>query len=271
MLFLEHNFYVKMKLIIKLIKNIAQTDIGIYLRNTFGISPRYHILNNKNKCAISISDAFPWRTDSGFKTTFKFADILDLFFKIKNSYVEIQIFSKENELIKTTTITDLSLSNEFLIDKNFIGGLEDYGVFYIYHRYDGDCSDDVMLANKCYVGFSINDSLSSFAHGNLFARSQGLDGENQDTNYAKHSFFKNNSYRVQSSFEEFIKTEFFLINPTSKTIHFSISNRNYSLKSGRSLILALDRESSNIIKSNCMFFRPYVFNYKNNFLDVYHS
>ena len=260
-----------MELIIRLIKKIAQTDIGIYLRNTFGIRPLYHVFDNKYKCALSISDAFPWRTDGGFKTTFKFADILDLFFKIKNSYVEIQIFSKENELIKTITISDLNLSNEFLIDKTLMDGLEDYGVFYIYHRYDGDFSDDVIIANKCYIGFSIDDSLSSFAHGNLFARSQGLDGENQDTNYTKHSFFKTNSYRVQNSFEEFTKTEFFLINPTSKTINFSISDRNYSLKNGGSLLLTLDKEDGNIINSNCMLFRPYVFNYKNNFLDFYHS
>jgi len=258
-------------LFISLIKQIARTDIAIFLRNTFGIMPEYHLFQNKYKCAISISDAFPWRTDGDFKTTFKFADILDLFFKIKNSYVEIQIFSKENELIKTITISDLNLSNEFLIDKTLMDGLEDYGVFYIYHRYDGNLNDDVIIANKCYIGFSLNDSLSSFAHGNLFARSQGFDGENQDTNYTKHSFFKTNSYRVQNSFEEFTKTEFFLINPTSKTINFSISDRNYSLKNGGSLLLTLDKEDGNIINSNCMLFRPYVFNYKNNFLDFYHS
>ena len=36
------------------------------------------------KYSITVSDAF-WRTDSGYTTKFKYSDILNLFYKIKDS------------------------------------------------------------------------------------------------------------------------------------------------------------------------------------------
>ena len=48
---------------------------------------------------------------------------LNLFFMIKN-----------NNFIKKKIINNLKLSNELIIDKSFLDGIEDYGVFYVFHK-----------------------------------------------------------------------------------------------------------------------------------------
>ena len=66
-----------------LIKKLGKSNIGVLLRNSFKFKPVYLKFSKKNY-PISVSDAFLWRTDNGYKTKFKYSDILDLFYKIKN-------------------------------------------------------------------------------------------------------------------------------------------------------------------------------------------
>ena len=173
-----------------LIKKIAQSDKGIYLRNFIGFRP-VKIVIDKSIRFQSISDAFLWRTDNGFKTTFNYADILGLFYKVEDSHVELNFYSKNNDFIKKIIINQLNYSNKLLIDKDFLDGIEDYGVFYIFHRYDSYSDDDLIIANRCYVGFSLKDSLSSFVHGNQYVRYQSLDGKYDGSDMVKSSFFNN--------------------------------------------------------------------------------
>ena len=115
-----------------LIKKLANTNFGILLRNSLNFKPvslRYH----EKDYPASISDAFLWRTDNGYKTIFKYSDILDLFYKIKNSWVEFHFYSKNNELIKIKKVNNLDLSNKLEISSKYLNNLEDYGTFYIYH------------------------------------------------------------------------------------------------------------------------------------------
>ena len=72
-----------------LIKKIANSEIGILLRNSINFKPVY-IKHSELDSPVSISDAFLWRTDNGYKTKFKYSDILALFYKVKNSRIEIQ-------------------------------------------------------------------------------------------------------------------------------------------------------------------------------------
>ena len=115
-----------------LIKKLANTELGILFRNSLNFKPIYYKQLEK-EYPKSVSDAFLWRTDNGYKTKFKFSDILNLFYKIENSWVEFHFYSKENKLIKIEKINKLELSNEFEIDSKYLDNLEDYGVFYIYH------------------------------------------------------------------------------------------------------------------------------------------
>jgi len=252
-----------------LIKQIANSQIGIYLRNCLNINPVSIVLNKKFKSG-STSDAFPWRTDNGYKTTFKYADILGLFYKIEDSYVELTFYSQDNKLIKKVVISHLSYSNELLIDKEFLNGIEGYGVFYIFHQSNNTLPKSLIISNKCYVGFSIKESLSSFVHGNLYVKYQSFDGKFEGSDMVKSSFVKN-VYRIQNSFAEFTKSELFFVNPTSKTIKFFIGSSRYSLKKHCSVLINISGEKNISIKSKCLFLRPIIFNYKDDFFDVHHA
>ena len=142
--------------------------------------------------------------------------------------------------------------------------------FYIFHRCDSHYDDDLVISNRCYVGFSIEDSLSSFTHGNSHVRYQSLDGKHDGSNMVKSSLF-NNLYRIQNSFVEFTKSELFFVNPTSKKIKFSIGNNRYSLEKNCSILIDVSGKEDISILSRCLFLRPLVFNYKDDFFDVYHA
>ena len=82
-----------------LLRKIFNTNIAIDIRNLIKFRPLKISLQHI-KSSESISDAFCWRTDNGFTTTFKYSDILGLFYKIKDSSVHFSFYNKENKLIK---------------------------------------------------------------------------------------------------------------------------------------------------------------------------
>ena len=116
-----------------LIKKIYRSKFSVYLRNLIDIRPQVFLIEFKGKNRSS-SDAFFWRTDNNYYTVFKFSDILKLFFDDDSGEVEILFYDKNNNLIKTKNYSNIELSNKIIIDKSFFNGLEDYGVFYIFHR-----------------------------------------------------------------------------------------------------------------------------------------
>ncbi len=253
-----------------LLKDIAQSTLGLKLRNFMGYRPVILNLNYRKSGSTSISDAFPWRTDNGYKTKFNYSDILGLFYKIENSFVEIFFYSKNNELIKKLTLTQLDYSNEIIIDKAFLNGIEDYGVFYIFHRADSQNTDNLTISNRCYVGFSNEISWTSYVHGNGYVGYQSLDGLKNDFGMVLSSFFKKR-YRIQNSFIDFNKSELFFVNPTSEKINFSVCKNQYFLEKGSSMLIDVSGKDNISIISRSLFLRPIVFNYKDNFFDVYHA
>ena len=86
-----------------LINKLANTKLAIILRNTFKIKPAY-FYNSKNLQNSSISDSFCWRTDNGYKTKFKFSDILNLFFEVDNSWGEIEFFDRMCHVLKLSPL-----------------------------------------------------------------------------------------------------------------------------------------------------------------------
>jgi hypothetical protein len=252
-----------------LLRKIANSGFGIKLRNFIGFKPVPIFINKKCRVA-SISDAYLWRTDNGYKTTYKYTDILGLFYKVKDSYVELTFYSKDNNFIKKITINNLNYSNELLIDKDFLNGTEGYGVFYAFYRSDNHSSDDLVISNRGYVGFSFEGKLSSFVHSNLYVKYQSLDGSNEGSDIVQSSLLKN-IYRIQNSFINFTKSELFFVNPTSKKINFSIGGNTYSLENYCSILIDISDEEDISIISRCMFLRPIIFNYIDDFYDVYHA
>lgn len=255
-----------------LVKLLVNTNIGILLRNNLNFKPVGLKLFEKDY-PTSVSDAFLWRTDNGYKTTFKYSDILNLFYKIKNSWVEFHFYSKNNELIKIEKINDLNLSNEIEISSKYLNNIEDYGAFYVYHFSENTkhLNNKDIISNRCYLGYSQKNNLYSFVHGNTHGKFTSVfSNKTFLTDIVKTSLFQNHTYTIQKYFDGFDKNELFFINPTSKIIKFSLENNNYKLKPNCSLLVEI-KNSVISIKSNCLFFRPTIFSYKGEYLDVHHS
>ena len=255
-----------------LVKKLANTNFGILLRNSLNFK-QVELKTFKKNYPISVSDAFLWRTDNGYKTKFKYADILNLFYKIKNSWVEFHFYSKKNELIKIEKVNNLNLSNEFEISPKYLNNLEDYGTFYVFHfsKKTNDLSNQEIISNRCYLGYSQNNNLYSFVHGNTLAKFTSIfSNESILTDIVKTSLFKNHTYTIQKYFDDYDKNELFFTNPTSKNIKFTIDNQKFELKPNFSLLVEI-KNSIISIKSNCVFFRPTIFSYKGKYLDVHHS
>tara|TARA_B100001093_G_C26809189_1_gene1006844 strand:- start:519 stop:1301 length:783 start_codon:yes stop_codon:yes gene_type:complete len=257
-----------------LIKKLAQTNTGILLRNSINFRPIVFKKPLNANYPITVSDAFLWRTDNGFKTKFKYSDILNLFYKIDNSWVEFHFYSKKNELIKIEKVFDLHLSNEIEISSKYLNNIEDYGTFYIYHfsnKNINSLSNNDIIVNRCYLGYSKNNNLHSYVHGNTLGKFTDIYSEkNILSDIVKMSLFLNHTYTIQKYFDNIDKNELLFTNPTSKIIKFSIESNTFKLKPNFTMLI----ETKNpiiTIKSNCLFFRPTIFTYKENYLDVHHS
>ena len=91
-----------------LLKKIIRSSISIFIRNNFNLSPvdiDTDFLNQKS----SISDAFCWRTERGYKTVIKFSNLVKIFFN-QNSQIKILFFTKENVKIKVTIKIKITLN-----------------------------------------------------------------------------------------------------------------------------------------------------------------
>ena len=250
------------------IRNLFNSKIGVLFRNFFGIKPKYFILNF-NDSNLSVSDAFFWRTDSNYKTLFKFTNLLNFFYKDKSSKIEIIFFDKNNKLIKTITKTDILFSDQLLIDRFFLDGIEDYGVFFIFHK--SEKINNSIIRNSCYLGYSRNNNLPSFVHGNVCASSNNFLGSNLKFGIGGKSFFMNQKYIVQNYFYNYDKTELLIHNPCSTKIRFLINEKYFELNSGCSKIIDIVNVEMAVIISNCYLLRPVVINYKSDFIDAYHG
>ena len=253
------------------IKKLTKTNLGIKLRNLVGFRP-VALNSNKLKQNFSVSDGFPWRTDNYFKTNFKYTDLLKVFYDEINSNVEIHFYDKNNNLIKKINKMNINISNNLLIDKEFLNGIEDYGIFYIYHKSDKQINSSVR--NSCYTGFSYKNQLESYVHGNCPTSHKPL---NPSTSlYKEHeivgrSIFMNQNYKIQKYFENLSKSEIFIQNPTFKKIKFLVNKTSYELNGKCCSIIDTSKFNEIEITSNCYFLRPLIFCYQNDYIDVHHG
>ena len=260
-----------------LLSKLINSKFSIILRNNFNIKPAvyyYSSGHSKNLYNSSVSDSFCWRTDNGYETKFKFADILNLFFNETSTWVEIEFFDKKNNFLKKIKINKLNYTNEIVINADFLNGLKDYGTFFIYHYSNKEENfKKNTLLNRCYVGYSLNNNLYSFIHENTLAKFKHNNKNDKDfSDIVCTSFFKNHYYKIQKYFKNYDRNELIFSNPTSKSIKFSINGgKNYILNGGNSILLEITEDETVTIKSNCLWLRPVVFSYKNKFIDVHHS
>ena len=249
-----------------LFNKVVKTKVSKKIRNILNIKPSFDIINYNSK-NISVSDAFFWRTDNDFKTIFRFSNILKFYYGKEDKDIEIIFFDKNNNFLKKETL-NAGYINEILIDKNYFNNLEDYGVFYVFHKskhyFDG------IIRNSCYTGYSYKKSLPSFVHGNTIAAEFNYNLGKIEYNLSGFSFLKKNTYIVQNQFDN-KRTEIMLINTTKVSLSILINEIKYKLNSGNSIIVDIGKKKQIEIESNCYLLRPIVFCYDDEFLDVHHG
>ena len=108
-------------------------------------------------------------------------------------------------------------------------------------------------------------------HGNTYSISKTFDFKYEFNNFVGTSLFQKQEYLIQNSFDDFDFSELIFVNPTSKIVRFSLCGKKYLLEKYSSKIIEIKKEKLIKIKSNCYWLRPIIFNYKNNYMDVYHS
>ena len=248
----------------KIIKN---SKLSKYIRNFLGYKPALTIINSNIK-NLSTSDAFFWRTDNNFKTIFRYTDIFKLFFNDPTSKAEIIFYDRNSNFLKKIIFDDLDLSNQLVIDKNFMNNIENYGIFYIFH-YSNENNNSI-IRNSCYTGYSQSDNLPSFVHGNTVTALRNLNDNQVEFGIGGKTFFKNNIFQIQNSFKN-SKVELMIMNPTNQELKIIINDEELRLATCCSIIKKYERIQTIKIISKCYLLRPIVFSYRDKFLDVYHG
>ena len=251
---------------ISLAKKIYNSSQVIKIRNFLNLKPVKIDISHINSNS-SVSDAFLWRTEKNFETIFKFTDLYKLFFN-ELGKIKIIFYDKNFKEIKEIQLSDIKLYNNFIIDKNFLNGIEDYGTFYIFHETSKNINS--IIRNSCYTGFKKNNEIFSFVHGNLPVLINNKNIKSMPNIIGKSLFFSKN-YKIQKNFLDYDFSEIFIHNPTNSKINFFLNNTNYTLDKYCSLIIEVQKEKVINLKSKCFILRPIIFSYRNNFLDVHHG
>lgn len=248
-----------------LLKKITRSSISIFIRNNLNLSPVDIDIDFLNK-KTSISDAFCWRTDNGYKTVVKFSNLVKMFFN-QDAQIKIIFFSKQNMKIKEIILNSNNLSHEILINKEYMNGIEDYGTFFIFHNLD-TVKNKTIISNRCYVGYSLNNQLPSFVHGNTLVKYENNTEYKKDI--IKNTFINKRQYIVQNLYSIDSQLEIYIANPTSKIINVFFDNKIFKMKPFNCKIIKTNLNKISL-KSDCMFLRPIIFESKKEFLNVHHG
>ena len=265
-----------MKTLIITAKNLLKSSIkpyynsptGIKIRNNFGfrIVP---IIFPEYLQSYSISDAFPWRTDEGYKTYFRYSDILNNFYNIDSNGVKFIFYNNNGDVIKEFVESNIDNINELVIDKDFISCDEEFGDFSIFHLFDSNLQN-IKIPNRCYIGFAKNNSIPSYVHGNIYCRYW-----NPTTNKIKTDIIKLtrkvHNYLIQKNFSGFDKIELYFTNQTTSKYWIIINNTKINLNVGQSMIIDVKPCEIIHIKSNNFWARPIDFTEINSFIDCFHA
>lgn len=256
-----------MKLNNILFNTLFKSKSAKIIRNLLNIK-KTNLLLDYTKKNVSVSDSFFWRVDKNFSTIFKFNDLLKFFYNDDSSNVILFFFDSNFNLIKQIDINSFKINENLTIDQKFLGLAEGFGSFYIFHNTKKDLKS--IIRNSCYTGYTFKGSIPSFVHGNLQGATKNFDSDKIKFGLGANSLFSNNIYVVQNEMK-FDKTEIIFVNNCNSNVKFYLDEDKIIMKKGHTKIIdILDRQIISL-KSNAYLLRPIIFNYKGEFLDVYHG
>ena len=242
------------------------------MRNFIGYKPVGFVFpaNVRN---YSCSDLFFWRTDSGFKTIFRFSDIPEIYYGIKHSKVLLVFYNSIGNEIKRIKIKVTAPVTEIMIDRNYLDGLTGIGTFSIFHLVESDESMEIKITNRCYIAYQRHNSIPSFMHGNIEAQYLNLDflAKDQIKNDVAQTIHYKNEYVVQKNLSLFDYSELLFSNPTKRKIWIKIGNIKKVLEPLSCQLVRFEGNDLVRIKSNLSMPRPVIFSYKNDFFDCHHG
>lgn len=249
-----------------MIKNFLKTNLILKLRNLFGVRPTIFNINYSEK-GISYSDGFFWRLDDNFKTIVRFSNIINFYFKKKSS-IQIYFYDNKNNFLNFINLNSDKIHEEIYITRDIVNNKK-FGVFYIFHKSNEKI--DSIIRNSCYVGFSYKKSIFSFIHGNTFSTKTLMSSKSKEikSGVMATSIFRKN-YFIQNSFQN-SRVEIMLQNSSNKTQEIFINKYKAKLPQGHTELIGIKNDEIIQINSNCYLLRPIIFEYNNDYLNVYHG
>lgn len=254
------------------LRKIASSKLGMAVRNELNIKPQ-HRVNVPTRAGWSVSDAFLWRTDSGFSTTFVFTDILQKFFGIAGGEYVIEIYDKDGQLLHTKTAPFSDIEDTFTINRETVGGQETFGYFYIFHTTPHEHGDRLRcnISNRCYVGYTKDQKHCSYVHGNAKVAAHTLEGQAVTQDLLTTNIWNTLRYAIQSDFSDMDYAELIFVNPTSQRLDLTLSTGETMTLAPRGASKWSGTGSYIAFSSKCTFLRPLIFCYKGHTFDAHHS
>jgi len=255
----------------KFLKLLANSKIGLFLRERTGIRPPVFLFGNQS--SFLSSDLFFWRTDNGFSTIFRASDILKKYYDSKSELTLIFYDSKGDFLLQETFefkhgLAVIKITADLL-------GMEGMGTFAALNTPTEPLKFDVQVTNRCYVGYGKNASFSMM-HGNLTAIKVQSNVKSAD--FIKHikpaisSRKGNYTYHIQKPNYSNVKISLIFINPLDRKIEVAVNKKRYQASKFSVIIISIPHEDDCIVvKSDFIWPRPIVFCEKENFIDVHHG
>jgi hypothetical protein len=257
-------------LIKSLIKPYYNSRVGVKIRNKLGFRRHLQYLSlPEHLQSYSVSDSFLWRTDDGYKTHFRFEDILKNYFNIDGNGFKFVFYNNKGRVLKEFVETKIDNINELVIDKDFIPCEEEFGNFSIFHLFDSN-RQNIKILNRCYVGFAKDNSIPTYVHGNVFSRYWNPTTNKIETDIIQLTH-KVHNYSIQKYFGGFDKIELYFTNQTTSEYWIKINNAKINLNVGQSMIFDVKPCEIIHIRSNNFWARPIVFTQKNGFIDCFHA
>lgn len=237
----------------------------------------------------SISDLFPLRNDLDWKTYFELLDITGLVSGDNSRGVEKKarfvFFDKDGKQLGERLENMSSNGRKTIsLDENFDSRTRFAASFSVFHDLKGLVSDigSSFVAERGYTGYQLgNSDMRGYVHGNLDA----LAYEGGIVETLGNSGFVSRIYCVQHPLRGPARYEFFISNPTSRSVKVKIELRssNMEWKCAQRLVLPskgsrffqIDKSEQTPsfvrIRSRLYLGRPVVFRITESGFDVFHG